>query len=178
MPCVRALRAIKDDGDFAILGVNVEEATDGDASDGQIVGLDLLSSTMSAGVSANAGGGDTSLSDAFVGRLLQDNTLLSNDANDDATNEGGISKPLEAHAAGGAIDEEDEESLKAWLLEVIPKLNRHDLGAYARGLSGIGFHPECVTMCELKVDDLDFMKVLHRRYLFNEVTGIEHPWEV
>ena len=76
------------------------------------------------------------------------------------------------------VDEESLSDIKEWLLTIIPKLSENDSVEYAKGLGGIGFHPECVTMCELKYEDLDFMKVLHRRYLFNEVTGIEHPWEV
>lgn len=79
---------------------------------------------------------------------------------------------------------EDEETLlsiqtiKEWLVELIPTLPDKELNAYARGLDDIGFHPECITMSELKFEDLGFMKVLHQRYVFHEVTGVEHPWEV
>ncbi len=79
---------------------------------------------------------------------------------------------------------DDEETLlaiqtiKEWLVEIIPTLPDKDLDSYARGLDEIGFHPECITMSELQLEDLSFMKVLHRRYVFHEVTGVEHPWEV
>mmetsp|Transcript_18810 Transcript_18810/g.40943 ORF Transcript_18810/g.40943 Transcript_18810/m.40943 type:complete len:295 (-) Transcript_18810:101-985(-) len=236
---------LTDDGDFAILGVNVEEETSDTTSegDGQLIGLSgLLSSTMSetsfsgisneemnkptvpstAGASMNTptamgGVGDgmslndalfgrlpsnnsdmlsgntedaatmgvvpPSLEDTFFGRVLQNNNMVSSDVND-MTNNSDVAKPLEDSVGGSDTgkskypnNDEDEKSLKAWLLATIPKLNQHDLEAYSRELGEIGFHPECVTMCELKYEDLDFMKVLHRRYLFNEVSGIEHPWE-
>lgn len=129
------------------------------------------------------GGVSPSLEDTVFGRVLQNNNMVSSDAND-ATNNSDIAKPLEDSMGGSdtgtskyPTNDEDEKSLKAWLLATIPKLNQHDLEEYSRGLVEIGFHPECVTMCELKYEDLGFMKVLHRRYLFNEVTGIEHPWE-
>ena len=112
-----------------------------------------------------------------------DNAGLS-DANG-TTNNSDIAQPLEDSMGDSDTgkskypdNDEDEKSLKAWLLATIPKLNQHDLEAYSRGLGEIGFHSECVTMCELKYEDLGFMKLLHRRYLFNEVTSIEHPWDM
>jgi hypothetical protein len=53
----------------------------------------------------------------------------------------------------------------------------YDLEAYAEGLSNIGFRPLCPSQCELRYDDLDFMRVLHRRYLHREITGEGHPFE-
>ena len=76
------------------------------------------------------------------------------------------------------VDEETLAEIEDWLLSIIPKLNPNDIRAYATGLDKIGFNPDCITQCELRYEDLNFMKVLHRRYLFNEVTGIEHPFEV
>mmetsp|Transcript_6598 Transcript_6598/g.14305 ORF Transcript_6598/g.14305 Transcript_6598/m.14305 type:complete len:390 (+) Transcript_6598:31-1200(+) len=76
---------------------------------------------------------------------------------------------------------EDDETLlsiqtiKEWLVELIPTLPDKELDAYARGLDDIGFHPECITMSELQFEDLGFMKVLHQRYVFHEVTGVKHP---
>jgi hypothetical protein len=62
-------------------------------------------------------------------------------------------------------------------LNIIPSLCLKDSKAYARELFYIGFDPACVTQCELQLDDLHFMKLLHQRYLYNEVTGNGHPWD-
>ena len=74
-------------------------------------------------------------------------------------------------------DEEALESVGEWLSEIMPTLRESDIDSYTRKFVAIGFHPGCVTQCELTWDDLDFMKMLHRRYLFNEITGQDHPWE-
>ena len=74
-------------------------------------------------------------------------------------------------------DEEALESVGEWLSEIMPTLRDADITRYARQFVAIGFDPSCVTQCELTWDDLDFMKMLHRRYLFNEITGQDHAWE-
>ena len=60
---------------------------------------------------------------------------------------------------------------------MLPSLDAYDLEAYAEGLTGIGFLPSCPSQCEVRYDDLDFMRVLHRRYLYREITGEGHPFE-
>ena len=69
------------------------------------------------------------------------------------------------------------EEVMAWLLNTIPTLSTEVCTFYAHKLVSLGLHPECVTQCELQMDDLTFMKPLHQRYLYNEVTGDPHPWE-
>ena len=218
LPCT------KDDGDFAMIGVNVDDTdANKDGGDGRDMGEDL-SSLMSAtsfsgldnddgikrssatqstsvGTSTSFGVGDTlSLNDALFGRLSNDTTkrdtpnttfedlvnnlpnigvaetssiassnTIDNTKNDETT--------VYGSTANNYVDEELLDEIGEWLLTIIPKLNENEVEVYARGLNEIGFHPECATMCELKYEDLGFMKVLHRRYLFNEITGIEHPWE-
>jgi hypothetical protein len=78
-----------------------------------------------------------------------------------------------------AANDDDEVigSIGEWLSELIPTLRDTDNVKYARELVDIGFDPGCVTQCELTWDDLSFMKLLHRRYLYNEITGQDHPWE-
>jgi hypothetical protein len=69
-----------------------------------------------------------------------------------------------------------DPSVRGWLRGALPSLDAYDLEAYAEGLSNIGFHPSCPSQCEL--NDLDFMRVLHRRYLHKEITGEGHPFEL
>lgn len=214
---------LTDDGDFAILGVNVEEETTTDNANKnggeQRLGSDLsslLSVTSFSGLSndnlksstagsidrsvdqtagavAGIGTGDAiSINDALFGRLPSRETRRIGTIDNGATMKGSPNliedsavstldkspKPRKIDSASSYADEESLIDIQEWLLTVIPKLSEHDVEVYARGLNSIGFHPECVTVCEMNYEDMDFMKVLHRRYLFNEVTGIEHPWEV
>ena len=68
--------------------------------------------------------------------------------------------------------------MKEWMLEVLPSLEQSDVQAYAEGLTNIGFNPTTLTsLCEMTYDDLSFMKVLHRRCVYKEITGKEHPFE-
>ena len=143
----------------------------------QSTGASMDSQTAVAG--AGIGMGDVmSLNDTLFGRLPPNDMVASN--TNHATDKSN-SRPLEGSALGSnsgkskyseiinnTNNDIDEKSLKAWLLTEIPKLNQNDIEAYSRGLSKIGFHPECVTVCELKYEEFDFMKVLHQRYLFNE----------
>ncbi len=81
----------------------------------------------------------------------------------------------ETNAVDSDDDEEALESVEEWLSEIMPTLRDTDITRYARQFVAIGFDPGCVTQCELTWDDLGFMKMLHRRYLFNEITGQDHP---
>lgn len=68
--------------------------------------------------------------------------------------------------------------VKQWLFDTLPSLDENDdLDLYSERLTKLGFHPECPSVCEISYEDLDFMKVLHRRYFYKEITGQEHPFE-
>ena len=137
-------------------------------------------------------GADVSINDALFGRLTSataDDTTrtfaqsitLIDDIPTTSSSDSAIDKTQNDDDSNRSSNYADEESLsdvEDWLLSIIPKLNPNDVRAYASGLDKIGFSPDCITQCELRYEDLNFMKVLHRRYLFNEVTGIEHPFEV
>lgn len=70
------------------------------------------------------------------------------------------------------VDPEEESWLEDWLIDMIPTLKPNDAKGYARNLARIGFDPECVTRSELEIDDLSFMKVLHRRFLYNKISSL------
>jgi len=145
--------------------------------------------------SSLSGFGADALNDALFGRLTstsatpsdtttktfaQSITLLD-DTPTISSSDSAINKAQNDDGMRSSINYADEETLtkiEEWLLSIIPTLNPNDVRAYAFGLDEIGFKPDCITQCELRYEDLTFMKVLHRRYLFNEVTGVEHPFEV
>jgi hypothetical protein len=126
----------------------------------------------------------SSLSDAIFGRLdssiigMTDAKRGSVIGDNVGERSGNTQQQNQYTRSGSSVDETALSEIKEWLLSIIPALNQQDAESYSRGLDAIGFNPGCVTMCELQFEDLAFMKVLHRRYLFNEITGIEHPWEV
>ena len=156
---------LTDDGDFAILGVNVEEKAEGDDSDGN-----GPSSTSISG-SSNSG---TEIGWQGVGNMLFNEELLKSGRVDMGV--GATNKYKDFR--GNEIVPKTDPIVKEWLLEILPSLKDSDMiDTYAEGLSNLGFHPQCASMCELTYDDLDFMKALHQRYLFKEITGEEHPFE-
>ena len=187
-------------GDFAILGVNAYDDTSDDenSSMGQSVGdlSSLLAGITSSGLATtntavtqnnvpNLGSTSSSLNEAIFGRLDSSSMIDMMSANRGSAIGAEIvgkrsfdTQQQKQHTISGGIDETTISEIKDWLISIIPALNDQDAISYSMGLDAIGFNPCCVTMCELQFEDLVFMKVLHRRYLFNEVTGIEHPWEV
>ncbi|KAL7486431.1 hypothetical protein ACHAW6_015489 [Cyclotella cf. meneghiniana] len=172
---------LTDDGDFAIIGVNMvdpdEEDSDKTNNDGQTLGGDIsarLTGTLYDGKTLNkkSFSSGTPIDWQNVGSYSGASSVGS-------SYQGSVGPNHMRHENRNfALDDEDLREIKEWLLEIIPTLSRGDVDKYSIGLSNIGFNPKCVTMCELTYEDLDFMKVLHRRYFFNEVTGVEHPWEV
>lgn len=150
---------LTEDGDFAILGVNAEEKRKDDA-DGKDPSI----------MSSNRG---TAIGWQGVGNMLFNEELLKSGRVDMGV--GSMNKYRDFR--GNEIVPKVDPIVKEWLLEILPSLTESDTEAYAEGLTNIGFHPQCASMCELKYGDLDFMKALHRRYLYNEITGDEHPFE-
>jgi len=183
---------LTDDGDFAILGVNAYDSSDDDNNDssiGQSVGdlSSLLAGTTFAGLNESPTVNQTpttTSNDAIFGRIDTSSTKNMDGKRGNVIGEIGEQSQLQQqqqqqpYKRSRSADEAVLAEIKEWLLSIIPTLNQQDVDLYTRGLNEIGFHPACVTMSELQYEDLAFMKILHQRYVFNEVTGIEHPWEV
>ena len=68
------------------------------------------------------------------------------------------------------VSEEQLERVQEWLMTSIPTLMDNDIELYADNLCLIGFDPECVSSGELLLEDLNFMKLLHQRYLYKQIT--------
>lgn len=158
---------LNQDGDFLITGINGNDPLQGgDENEGS---SSLVSSPSSPSLGLKLTSADDSIDMSVVARFKEavdarsstsDSIVASNvDESDDDADEGAV----------GSVEE--------WLLQIIPTLQETDSTRYARKLVAIGFDPGCVTQCELTWDDLEFMKSLHRRYLYNEITGQGHPWE-
>ena len=144
---------LTDDGDFAIFGVNAEEAPprpdDGDAP------------APSAGTAIGWQG---------VGHRLFDEALLRSGRGDlgvGATN-------THRDVRGNHLVPKSDPVVSEWLAAQLPSLQDAERATYAEGLTGLGFRPQCASARELKDEDLDFMKPLHRRFLYKEITGEEH----
>ena len=193
-PCLHlsndSFYGLTDDGDFAILGVNAYDSSDDDNNDssiGQSVGdlSVLLAGTTFSGLneSPTVNQTPTTSNNAVVGQIDTTSSTKNMDGKrGNVIGEIGEQSQLQQQHqqpyTKRIADEATLSEIKEWLLSIIPTLNQQDVDLYTRGLNAIGFHPACVTMSELQYEDLAFMKVLHARYIFNEVTGIEHPWEV
>ncbi len=188
---------LTDDGDFAIIGVNAYDSSDDDSNDSSIdqsVGdlSSLLVGTTFAGLNASpttatstaVSQTPTTSNNAVFGQIDTTSSTKNMDGKrGNVIGEIGEQRQLQPqqqqpYKRSSIADESALSEIKEWLLSIIPTLNQQDVDLYTRGLNEIGFHPACVTMSELQYEDLAFMKILHARYIFNEVTGIEHPWEV
>lgn len=170
---------LTDDGDFAILGVNMKDPDEDDetiSNAGESLGGDissLLSGTIFDGTTEKKPlNRTTSTNWQNLGTPSIDATYGSFQQGPNTSNQNKWDRTT-FH-----VNDKAQNDIMEYLVEIMPTISEDDIENYSIALSNIGFHPKCVTMCELKYDDLNFMKVLHRRYFYNEVSGIEHPWEV
>jgi hypothetical protein len=180
---------LTEDGDFAMFGVNMQDPDED--QDKPTVGQSLsgnISSLLTGTIFDNANANTkpfttgTPIDWQNVGTAPIVSSARGSRA-DDAhfgldMQRGLHEKALRDLLIQKGLDEDVLNEIEEYLMEIMPTLSETDVENYAMGLGSIGFHPKCVTLCELKLEDLDFMKVLHRRYFFNEVTGGEHPFEV
>jgi hypothetical protein len=162
---------LTDDGDFAILGINYYDTASSNnknddkntiPSENPLGGF--LLQQLTGGVSSLVG---TSSNVPISSPMEHFNRVPSS----------GSSNQMPVHSSSTNIDPFQLEEMEEWLLEIIPTLKELDLELYATGLLSIGFDPDCVTQSEIRMEDLLFMKILHRRYFFNEITGVDHPWD-
>jgi len=162
---------LTEDGDFALFGINAEDPaliTD-DEEKGPI-----FSSAMSKF------GLDNNLSALLAGNAMEErrvDSLAPIDKNLRMADKGvaGPREPTQVVKYDDKnvhVDPEEQSWLEAWLLEMIPTLKPNDVGRYARKLVLIGFDPECITRSEITLDDLSFMKTLHRRFLFKKISDM------
>jgi hypothetical protein len=157
---------LTDDGDFAILGINVSSLDDDD-DDAEKMDMHNYNSKDEF----NTG---TLIDSRGVGNMLFNEHLQRSGRVDLGV--GATNKYRDFH--GNEIVKKDGNPIvKEWLLELLPNLDMYDVETYAEGLTSIGFDPNCKSQCELQYDDLNFMRVLHRRYLYKEILGEGHPFE-
>lgn len=146
-----------DDGDLALVGINVADSC-------------LVKSENESDV-----GWSWSSTQASTSRLplLEPTVVVPN------VNESAAPSSTSISSQRRPNNPEQVQEVMEWLIEIIPTLldSGDDCRFYAEELVAIGFHPNCVTQCELQMDDLAFMKPLHQRYIYNEVTGRSHPWK-
>ena len=191
---------LTDDGDFAIPGINVAPDDDEDERGGGSGGgaekkkrdaeYDDDDDDDDAAANNNKGDDDddgrrrrrrrrdydtgTSIGWQGVGNMLFDESLLRSGRVDMGA---GATKRYRDFRGNDIVPKSIDPDARDWLSDMLPSLDAYDLEAYAEGLTNIGFTPSCPSQCEVRYDDLDFMKVLHRRYLYKEMTGEGHPFE-
>ena len=180
---------LTDDGDFAILGINVapDEDEDGRGGEGEEKKKGDEYDDFDDSANSNTGDDDdyrrrrrmdydtgTSIGWQGVGNMLFDESLLRSGRVDLGA---GPTRRYRDFRGNNIVPKSIDADVRDWLSGLLPTLDAYDLEAYAEGLTNIGFAPSCPSQCEVRYDDLDFMKVLHRRYLFKEITGEGHPFE-
>lgn len=159
---------LTDDGDFAILGINLP-VDDGD--DGVAEKIMDIHNYYNSKNDFNTG---TLIGSGGVGDMLFNEQLQRSGRVDLGV---GATNKYRDFRGNEIIKKDGDPVIKEWLLELLPNLDIYDVELYAEGLTNIGFDLNCKSQCELQYDDLDFMRVLHRRYLYNEITGKGHPFE-
>ncbi|KAL7538661.1 hypothetical protein ACHAWF_006169 [Thalassiosira exigua] len=185
---------LTDDGDFAVFGINASEDDDEEEEEtggggllgGGMLGGGSLGGGMlgggglgggAAGLNAPQSNTGTPIGSQGVGGMLFDEELQRSGRVDLGVGPSNRYRDFRGNEVVPKVDPE----VRSWLLETLPSLgsegNGELLESYARRLTELGFHPSCASLCEVTYDDLDFMKVLHRRYLYKEMTGDDHPFE-
>lgn len=162
---------LNDDGDFLMVGINgvdpLEIATQDDEDNDGTLPTASQSTIPSFGLKLTSA--DDSIDMAAVQRFREQSEVSRIDQ---------VAQTKEsAQPSHDSNDDEAVEAVGEWLSEIIPTLRDVDNVRYSQELVAIGFEPGCVTQCELTWEDLSFMKLLHRRYFYNEITGQDHPWE-
>lgn len=161
---------LNDDGDFLMVGINgvdpLEIATQDEEEDNDGT-LPLAAQSIPFGLKLTSA--DDSIDMIAVQRFREQSDVSRIDQ--------GARTKESAQPSHGSDDDEAVEAVGEWLSEIIPTLRDAENLRYSQELVAIGFDPGCVTQCELTWEDLSFMKLLHRRYLYNEITGQDHPWE-
>lgn len=152
---------LTDDGDFAILGINVSLDDNNDDDDEEKINLNnyILKDEFNTGTLIGSGG---------VGNMLFNEHLQRSGRVDLGV---GATNKYHDFRGNEIVRKDGDPIVKEWLLELLPNLDIYDMESYAEGLSNIGFDPNCKSQCELQYDDLDFMRVLHRRYIYKEIMG-------
>jgi hypothetical protein len=158
---------LTDDGDFAILGINVSLDDNNNVDDEKIMDMHNYNSKNDFNTGTLIGSGG-------VGTMLFNEHLQRSGRVDLGV---GATNKYRDFRGNEIVKKDGHPIVKEWLLELLPNLDIYDVESYAEGLSNIGFDPNCKSQCELQYDDLDFMRVLHRRYLYKEIMGEGHPFE-
>ena len=158
---------LNDDGDFLMVGINGNDPLEIATQDEEEHGSSPSQSMPAFGLKLTSA--DDSIDMAAVQRFREQSEVAIIDK--------GARAKESAQLSGDHECDEAVEAVGEWLSEIIPTLRDADNLRYSQELVAIGFDPGCVTQCELTWEDLSFMKLLHRRYLHNEITGQDHPWE-
>lgn len=145
-----SLIGLSEDGDFAMVGINVDDSETLKSKNNPSEGTEA--SSLMSGLS-------------FLGiRNIESIAETSPDIETAAM--------TEATAIQFKGDDKEEQTLlEMWLLDVIPTLSPMYVQRYAKNLVKIGFDPDCDTRYELRFEDLSFMKLLHQRYFYHEIIG-------
>jgi hypothetical protein len=147
-----SLQGLTDDGDFALLGINIDDAQSSSSP------RDASGSTTDSSLLQSLLGGVSKSSEAPILQQSTPPPVV-------------VTPTQSSFPRTHNVHLEQLERLEGWLLDMIPTLHPGDVEHYAAGLAEIGFDPECESRFELLVDDLSFMKLLHRRFVYNEVTS-------
>jgi len=175
---------LNEDGDFAMLGVNMEDderktergqdalslLSNGDLSFLKLSSSqnDYLSTQSSSSTTATNRIPDTSNHFETMASPPPPSSSSSSSSSSQHYN----NSDFDNHDANDNSHQREVFEMEQWLqTDVMPTLERMYIKSYARNLVAIGFHPDCVTRFELTMEDLTFMKLLHRKFFYHEIIG-------
>jgi hypothetical protein len=155
---------LTDDGDFAILGVNMQDNVDDDDNDTNPLtsssGQDSLDmASFLTGTIFDNGAKSVGKSVDTVA-VTESNNSLDRDT---------LRNTSQKIRSQRTINPQTQADIAEYLTQIMPIISKDEIEQYSIELDHIGFHPNCVSACELKLEDLDFMKVLHGRYFYKVV---------
>ena len=168
---------LNEDGDFALVGINMDEPTtvyNEESSRRPTNYLDTLMSPSPPSTSAAR----NEIDERFLG-LMRTSDLGSTTSSLKKETFQKRQSPTTARWTASQTESDDANpemthKIIGFLEDIFPSLSEPELHRYATGLQAIGFDPNCELRFYLQEQDLDFMKVLHRRYFVAEIVGTTH----
>uniref|UniRef100_A0A7S4VX95 Uncharacterized protein n=1 Tax=Ditylum brightwellii TaxID=49249 RepID=A0A7S4VX95_9STRA len=131
---------LTDDGDFAMIGINVHPDDDDGNGDNKEIKKPVINSN------------EIPPSTTMNEMLLPTST-----------------SSITTSTTTTSSSNRRKELLKQYIQKIFSTQPSSTIQEYTIQLDNIGFDPNCKSRFELRLDDLDFMKVLHARFFYQEV---------
>ena len=166
---------LNEDGDFALVGINMNEAEPPPAT---YLDRTMPQSALQARNEIDERFLGLMSASGLSGKATTSSTTISPIATTpqksiDSSTKTPAASALPRDSTPIVEDDNNNDEIESLLQDIFPSLPATEIQRYAAGLRNIGFDPACESRFYLQADDLTFMKLLHGRYFVAEIVGHE-----